>query len=80
LYWSSNWFKDAGSSNRAKAWPRPISASTPGLGMLLLLKNKAFVVVILVIIVFLVGFVPQYMKVKPLENDLSVAMQENALE
>ena len=34
---------------------------------------------ILLIIVFLAGFVPQYIKVKRLENDLSVARQENAL-
>jgi hypothetical protein len=31
------------------------------------------------IIVFLAGFVPQYIKVKRLENDLSLARQENAL-
>jgi hypothetical protein len=42
-------------------------------------KNRNMVVIILLIIVFLVGFVPQYIKVKHLENDLSVARQENAL-
>ncbi len=43
------------------------------------MKNRIIVVIILLIIVFLVGFVPQYLKVKRLENDLSVARQENAL-
>ena len=43
------------------------------------MKNRIIVVIILLIIVFLTGFVPQYMKVKRLENDLSVARQENAL-
>lgn len=43
------------------------------------MKNRIIVVIILLIIVFLVGFVPQYIKVKRLENDLSVARQENAL-
>jgi hypothetical protein len=42
-------------------------------------KNRIIVVIILLIIVFLAGFVPQYIKVKRLENDLSVARQENAL-
>jgi hypothetical protein len=42
-------------------------------------KNRIFVVIILLIIVFLAGFVPQYIKVKRLENDLSVARQDNAL-
>jgi len=42
-------------------------------------KNRIMVVIILLSIVFLVGFVPQYLKVKRLENDLSVARQENAL-
>jgi hypothetical protein len=42
-------------------------------------KNRIIVVIILLIIVFLVGFVPQYIKVKRLENDLSVARQENEL-
>src|ERR1700676_2115752 len=41
--------------------------------------NRIIVVIILLIIVFLAGFVPQYIKVKRLENDLSVARQENAL-
>jgi hypothetical protein len=41
--------------------------------------NRVIVVIILLIIVFLAGFVPQYIKVKRLENDLSVARQENAL-
>lgn len=43
------------------------------------MKNRVIVVIILLIIVFFAGFVPQYMKVKRLENDLSVARQENAL-
>ena len=42
-------------------------------------KNRIIVVIILLIIVFLAGFVPQYIRVKRLENDLSVARQENAL-
>jgi hypothetical protein len=42
-------------------------------------KNRIIVVIILVIIVFLAGFVPQYVKVKRLENDLYIARQENAL-
>jgi hypothetical protein len=42
-------------------------------------KNRIIVVIILLIIVFLGGFVPQYLKVKRLENDLSVARQENIL-
>jgi hypothetical protein len=42
-------------------------------------KNRIIVVIILLIIVFLAGFVPQYIKVKRLENDLSVARQENAV-
>jgi hypothetical protein len=42
-------------------------------------KNRIIVVIILLIAVFLAGFVPQYIKVRRLENDLSVARQENAL-
>jgi len=42
-------------------------------------KTRVIVVIILLIIVFLAGFVPQYIKVKRLENDLSLARQENAL-
>jgi hypothetical protein len=42
-------------------------------------KNQIIVVIILLILVFLAGFVPQYIKVKRLENDLSAAKQENAL-
>jgi hypothetical protein len=42
-------------------------------------KNQTIVVIILLIIVFLAGFVPQYIKMKRLENDLSAAKQENAL-
>jgi hypothetical protein len=42
-------------------------------------KNQIIVVIILLIIVFLAGFVPQYVKVKRLENDLSVARQEITL-
>ena len=43
------------------------------------MKNRIIVIIILLIIVFLGGFIPQYMRVKRLENDLSVARQENAL-
>ena len=43
------------------------------------MKNRTIVVTILLIIVFLGGFVPQYLKVKRLENDLSVARQENVM-
>jgi hypothetical protein len=43
------------------------------------MKNWVIVVIILLIIVFLAGFVPQYIKVKRLENELSLARQENAL-
>lgn len=43
------------------------------------MKNQIVVVIILLIIVFLASFVPQYIKVKRLENELSVARQENAL-
>jgi len=43
------------------------------------MKNRIVVVIILLIIVFLAGFLPQYIKVKRLENDLFVARQENAL-
>jgi hypothetical protein len=42
-------------------------------------KNRIIIVIILLIIVFLAGFIPQYMKVKRLEDDLSVAKQEKAL-
>ena len=42
-------------------------------------KIQIIVVIILLIIVFLAGFLPQYIRVKRLENDLSVARQENAL-
>jgi hypothetical protein len=42
-------------------------------------NNRIIVVIILLIIFFLAGFVLQYIKVKRLENDLSVARQENAL-
>ena len=43
------------------------------------MKNQIIVVIILLILVFLAGFVPQYIKVKHLENDLSAAKQEYAL-
>ncbi len=43
------------------------------------MKNRIIVVIILLIIVFLAGFIPQYIKVNRLENDLSVVRQENAL-
>jgi hypothetical protein len=44
-----------------------------------LVKNWVIVVIILLIAVFLAGFVPQYIKVKRLENDLSAVRQENSL-
>ena len=43
------------------------------------MKNQTLIVIILLIVVFLAGFVPQYIKVHRLENDLSAAQQENAL-
>ena len=43
------------------------------------MKTRVIVVIILLIIVFLAGFVPQYIKVKRLQNDLSVVRQENAM-
>jgi hypothetical protein len=42
-------------------------------------RNRIIVGIALLIVVFLAGFVPQYIKVKRLENDLSVAQRENAL-
>jgi len=41
--------------------------------------KKIIVVITLLVITFLAGFVPQYIKAKRLENELSVARQENAL-
>jgi hypothetical protein len=41
--------------------------------------NRIIVVIVLLIVAFLAGFVPQYMKVKRLEDDLSTARQGNAL-
>jgi hypothetical protein len=43
------------------------------------MKNRIIVVIILLIVVFLAGFVPQYIKVKSLEKDLSTARQEDDL-
>ncbi len=43
------------------------------------MKNRIIVVIVLLIVAFLAGFVPQYLKAKRLENELSVARQENAL-
>jgi hypothetical protein len=43
------------------------------------MKNRIIVVSILLVAAFLAGFVPQYIKVKRLENDLSLARQESAL-
>ena len=43
------------------------------------MKNQVILVIILLIIAFLAGFVPQYSKVKRLENELSIARQENDL-
>lgn len=42
------------------------------------MRNRIVIVLVLLIVVFLAGFVPQYIKVKRLEDDLSVATQENA--
>jgi hypothetical protein len=41
--------------------------------------NRIIVVIILLVAAFLAGFVPQYIKVKRLDGDLSLARQENAL-
>jgi hypothetical protein len=41
--------------------------------------NRIIVVIILLIVAFLAGFVPQYVKVKRLEDELSTARQGNAL-
>jgi hypothetical protein len=43
------------------------------------MNNRIVVVITLLIVAFLAGFVPQYLNVKRLENDLSAARQENAL-
>ena len=43
------------------------------------MKNWIIIVIILLIAVFLAGFVPQYMKAKRLENELSAVRQENAM-
>ena len=43
------------------------------------MKNRVIFGFILLIVVFLAGFVPQYLKVERLQNDLSVARQENSL-
>src|ERR1019366_3365975 len=45
----------------------------------MVVKNRIIVISILVIVAFLAGFVPQYLNVKRLENELSAARQENAL-
>jgi len=42
------------------------------------MKNKTIVAAIALIAVFLVGFVPQYVKVKRLENELRQSRQEAA--
>jgi hypothetical protein len=41
--------------------------------------NRIILIVILLAAAFLAGFVPQYIKAKRLEHDLSTARQENAL-
>jgi hypothetical protein len=41
------------------------------------MKNRIIVVIILLIVAFLAGFIPQYTKVKRLENALSAARQAN---
>ena len=43
------------------------------------MNNRVIVIIVLLIVAFLAGFVPQYMKVSRLENDLSASRQENAL-
>ncbi len=43
------------------------------------MKNRIIVVIVLLIVAFLAGFVPQYIKVTRLEKDLSIARQENTL-
>jgi hypothetical protein len=42
------------------------------------MKNKIIVAAIAMVAVFLVGFVPQYVKVNRLENELRQSRQENA--
>ena len=42
------------------------------------MKNRTIIVIALLIIVFLAGFIPQYIKVNHLTNDLSAAKQEIA--
>jgi len=42
-------------------------------------KNRLSVVVVLLIVVFLAGFLPQYAKAKRLENQLRAVRQENNL-
>ena len=44
------------------------------------MKNRTIVIIVPLIIVFLAGFIPQYVRVKRMEHDLSVAKQENALD
>ena len=43
------------------------------------MKNKIVVIGVLFIVVALAGFLPQYVKVKRLEKELSEARQENSL-
>ncbi len=43
------------------------------------MNQKIIVVVVLLIVAFLAGFLPQYAKGKRLERDLGVARQENSL-
>ncbi len=43
------------------------------------MKNRLSVVVVLLIVVFLAGFLPQYAKAKRLENQLRAVRQENSL-
>jgi len=42
------------------------------------MKNKVIVAVISVVAIFLLGFVPQYLKANRLENELRQTKQENA--
>jgi hypothetical protein len=43
------------------------------------MKNWIIVVIILLIVAFLAGFAPQYIKVNRLENELSTAKQDSDL-
>jgi hypothetical protein len=45
----------------------------------LVMKNKIIVVIVLLVIIFLAGFLPQYLRVNRLQNELRQARWENSL-